>query len=242
MKALFISISIIFASLIGAYAQDATIPQSPISSGYAPSFSAKSTTGDIKFPDDFFGKWKILFSHPADFTPVCTSEILQLALMQDEFKKLNTALIVISTDGINSHLEWTRSIESIAVNRGTPVKIDFPLVSDLDMSISKKYGILQTEGGKTFDRRTVYILNEENKIMAMFYYPNNVGRNIEEIKRTLIALQTAEKNDILTPANWQPGADVFIPSPATISDAEKLAEKKKPELYQEAWYMWYKKL
>ena len=242
MKTLFITTLIVITGLLNVSAQIPNQPVSPISTGYAPSFEAKSTTGDLKFPDYFYGKWKILFSHPADFTPVCTSEILELGLMQEEFKKLNTALIVISTDGLNSHLEWVRSIESIAEKRGTPVKIDFPLVSDVDMAISKKYGILQTDGGKTYDRRTVYILNEENKIMAMFYYPDNVGRNIEEIKRTLIALQTAEKYQVLTPANWSPGADVLIPSPGTVNDAEKLAEKKNPDLYQEAWYMWFKKL
>jgi peroxiredoxin 2/4 len=242
MKTLFISTLFLITSLTAIQAQDATTYQSPISTGYAPGFSGKSTMGDINFPDDFYGKWKIIFSHPADFTPVCTSEIIALARLQDDFKKLNTALLVISTDGLNSHMEWVRSIESISIKGETPVKVNFPLISDVDMSISKKYGILQTDGGRTYDRRTVFIINEENKIMAMFYYPDNIGRNVEEIKRTLIALQTSEKHDVLTPADWKPGDDVLIPSPATVNDAQKLGEKKNPDLYQAAWYMWFKKL
>ncbi len=242
MKTLFISTLILIASITGIQAQDAAAYQSPISTGYAPGFSGKSTMGDINFPDDFYGKWKIIFSHPADFTPVCTSEIIALAKLQDDFKKLNTALLVISTDGLNSHMEWVRSIESISIKGEAPVKVNFPLISDVDMSISKKYGILQTDGGKTYDRRTVFIINEENKIMAMFYYPDNIGRNVEEIKRTLIALQTSEKHDVLTPADWKPGDDVMIPSPATVNDAQKLGEKKNPDLYQAAWYMWFRKL
>jgi peroxiredoxin (alkyl hydroperoxide reductase subunit C) len=135
-----------------------------------------------------------------------------------------------------------KSIESIAASGGTPVKIEFPLVSDDDFAISNKYGMLVQEGGKTFDRRTVFIINEENKIMAMFNYPNVVGRNIEEIKRTLIALQTSEKYEVMTPEGWIPGDEVLIHSPATVSDAEKLSAKMDPNLRQVAWYMWFRRL
>ena len=223
-------------------AQQILSKSSPITWGYAPSFTAASTTGTVNFPSDYYGKWKILFSHPADFTPVCTSEILALAALQDEFKKLNTALIVISTDGINSHIEWIKSIESISGKSAVPVKIGFPLVTDASLEISKKYGILQQDSSKTRDIRSVYIIDPENEIQAMFYYPRSVGRNMEEIKRTLIALQTHEKYNVLTPADWKPGDNVLIPSPATIGDAEKLSKKNDPNLNQITWYMWYKKL
>jgi peroxiredoxin 2/4 len=219
------------------------IPKStPITWGYAPPFTAVSTTGTVNFPADYYGKWKILFSHPADFTPVCTSEILALAERQNEFKKLNTALIVISTDGLNSHIEWVKSIESISLKGAKPVKVDFPLVTDANLEISKKYGILQQDSAKSRDIRSVFIIDPENEIQAMFYYPRSIGRNIDEIKRTLVALQTHEKYSVLTPADWKPGDDVLIPSPATIGDAEKLSKKNDPALNQVAWYMWYKKL
>lgn len=208
----------------------------------APSFVANSTLGAIKFPGDYYGKWKIIFSHPADFTPVCTSEIMSLAAQQEEFKKLNTALIVVSTDGINSHLEWIKSMETINYNGFGPVKINFPLIADIGYDVSKKYGMLRPD---TLDRRTirtVFFIDPENKIRAMFYYPDIVGRNIDEIRRTLLALQTNDKNDVLTPANWKPGDEVLIHSPKTMIDADKLKSKGDPDLHMVTWYMWFRKL
>jgi peroxiredoxin 2/4 len=242
MRATFLSCAAFLLIVQLCDAQQDISRNSPIAWGYAPSFKASSTTGTVNFPSDYYGKWKILFSHPADFTPVCTSEILALAELQEEFNKLNTALIVISTDGLNSHIEWVKSMESISVKGSKPVKIEFPLVTDANLEISKKYGILQQDSLMNRDIRSVYIINPENDIQAMFYYPRSVGRNLEEIKRTLIALQTHEKNNVLTPANWKPGDDVLLPSPKTIADAEKLRSKKNPDMYEAAWYMWYKKL
>lgn len=214
----------------------------PLLGGEAPSFEANSTNGHINFPDDYFSKWKILFSHPADFTPVCTSEILELAAMQEEFDQLNTSLMVISTDGINSHIEWVRSIESLNYKDLKPSKIKFPLISDVGLEISKKYGMLDVNSNNTRDIRGVFIIDPDNKIQAMFFYPSTVGRNLQEIKRTLLALQTHAKHDVLTPANWKPGEEVLIPSPASIREAEKLKEKKDPDLREVNWYMWLKKL
>jgi peroxiredoxin 2/4 len=242
MRATFLSCAAFLLVVQLCTAQQNIFSSGPITWGYAPPFTAVSTTGTINFPADYYGKWKILFSHPADFTPVCTSEIIALAGQQDEFKKLNTALIVISTDGLNSHIEWVKSMEAISIKGASPVKIKFPLVTDANLVISKKYGILQQDSSKTRDIRSVYIIDPENEIQAMFYYPRSVGRNIEEIKRTLIALQTHEKHDVLTPADWKPGDDVLVPSPKTIVDAEKLREKKNTDMYEAAWYMWYKKL
>jgi len=242
MRTSFLFIAFFFLSVQLCEAQQDAQKSSPITWGYAPPFTAASTTGTINFPADYYGQWKILFSHPADFTPVCTSEIIALAAMQDEFKKLNTAIIVLSTDGLNSHIEWVKSIESVSIKGASSVKIGFPLVTDANLDISKKYGILQQDSSKSRDIRSVYIIDPENEIQAMFYYPRTVGRNIEEIRRTLIALQTHEKYRVLTPANWKLGDDVLIPSPLTIQEAEKLREKRNPDLYEVAWYMWYKKL
>jgi peroxiredoxin 2/4 len=214
----------------------------PLINGSAPAFTAESTQGKIHFPDDYFAKWKIIFSHPADFTPVCTSEILSLSALQEDFKKLNTALIVISTDGLNSHIEWVKSMEALNYKGQGSFKIDFPLVSDVNLDISKKYRILKSDSASHKDIRSVFFIDPDNNIRAMFYYPSNVGRNMEEIKRTLIALQTDDKYDVVTPANWQPGDDVMIHSPSTINEAEKLKARNSPDLKEFTWYMWFKKI
>jgi len=209
----------------------------------APSFTATSTRGNINFPGDYWDKWKIIFSHPADFTAVCSTEILELASMQDDFEKLNTALMVLSTDGLNSHIEWVRSLEGIEMNGKPTPEIRFPLISDSDYTISLKYGMIHTDSfSQKRDIRAVFIIDPDNKVQAVFNYPSNIGRNLNEIKRTLIALQTSKKYNVLTPANWNPGSDVMIPSPASADEARKLEEKKHDDLYMKQWYMWFKKL
>jgi peroxiredoxin (alkyl hydroperoxide reductase subunit C) len=222
------------------YAQNENL-RIPLIGESAPSFEATSTHGQLNFPDDYFGKWKILFSHPANFTPVCTSEIIELANSQKDFKKLNTQVIVISVDGINSHLQWVQSIESLVYNGKQCNKIEFPLISDGDLNVSKKYGMLHPYSNTTKDVRGVFIIDPEDKIRALLYYPSSTGRNIEEIKRTLIALQLYERKNVFTPANWKVGNDVLIPSPKSIEEANKLKEKNSPNLNEIAWYMWLKK-
>jgi peroxiredoxin 2/4 len=214
----------------------------PLIGETAPSFTAESTRGKITFPDDFYGKWKILFSHPAAFTPVCTTELIELAEMQPELEKLDTKVAVISTDGLNSHLAWVKSMESIRYKDKDPVKINYPLISDNGLEISKKYGMIHSYSSTTRDVRGVFIIDPNDKIRAIFFYPMNVGRNMDEIKRTLIALQTAEGKNILTPANWIPGSDVLIPAPKTEAEADKLAGKMDPDLHEIVWYLWFKKL
>lgn len=213
----------------------------PLTSGIAPSFKAASTAGPVNFPDDYFGRWKILFSHPADFTPVCTSEILALSRMQDDFKKLKTQLIVLSTDNLNSHIEWVKSIESIAAEMGTNVKIEFPLIADPDLKVSRLYGLLQS-GAEARDIRGVVFIDPDNHIRAFFHYPVSVGRNMDEILRTLVALQTGDRHQVQTPANWTSGQDVLIPSPASLEEAKRLENKKDPKLRQVRWYYWYRTL
>ena len=207
-----------------SYAQDSIANRIPLIGERAPKFTAESTNGKITFPDENNSKWTILFSHPADFTAVCSSEILELAALQEDFEKLNTRLIVISTDAVSSHIEWVKSLETIKYKGREPVKIKFPLISD------------------TKDVRGVFIVDPDEKIEAIFFYSMNVGRNMDEIKRTLVALQTAEKNNVLIPANWNAGQDVMIPSPKTPDDADKLLKKITPGLYYLTWYMWFKKL
>lgn len=227
--------------MVSGIAQQSENYRIPLIGELAPSFSGQSTHGSIQFPEDFYGHWKILFSHPADFTPVCSTEIIELAEMQDEFKKLEADLVVISTDGLNSHIEWVRSLQSIKLYDRESITIEFPLVSDPDLEISKKYGMLHPAHSSTRDIRGVFIINPENKICATFFYPTTTGRNLEEIKRVLIALQTSDKRNVYTPANWQPGDDVLIPSPVSFEEAEKLAKKNNPDLYSLEWYIWFKK-
>ena len=241
MKAFYLSIiPIIFLTLVfTTEAQDRN--SIPMLGDSAPSFTAKTTEGNLNFPDDYFGKWKILFSHPADFTPVCSTEILELAEMQDEFKKLNAQLLVLSTDGLGSHIEWIKSLESIQKNEEKKVGINFPLVPDVGLEISKKYGMIHSRMSATKTVRGVFIINPENKICAIFFYPSTTGRNLQEIKRTLIALQESDRRDVLTPANWQPGDDFLIDSPASVEESEKMSRKNDPSLYSKDWYLWYQK-
>jgi peroxiredoxin (alkyl hydroperoxide reductase subunit C) len=214
----------------------------PLIGETAPSFTAESTNGKITFPDDYYGKWKILFSHPAAFTPVCTSELLELAEMQKDLDNLDTKVIVVSTDGINSHIAWKKSMESIRYkDRETP-KINFPLISDNGLEVSRKYGMIHSYSSTTRDIRGVFVIDPNDKIRAIFFYPMNVGRNMDEIKRTLMALQMADGKNVLTPANWMPGGQVLIPAPKTEAEADKLAAKNDPDLKELVWYMWFKKV
>jgi peroxiredoxin 2/4 len=242
MKKFLLLIALISNTVFFVNAQVNSNLQTPYLGQHAPSFKGLATTGNINFPEDFFSKWKILFSHPADFTPICTTEIMALAEKQDNFNKLNTALIVISTDGINSHIEWVKSIESIVREGKASVKINFPLVSDVSMEISKQYNLLRKDTTLRKDMRAVIFIDPDNKIRAILNYPEYIGRNIEEIERILIALQTADNNNVFTPANWTPGKDVVIPAPKTMQEAENLKSKNKPGYYSLAWYLWFRKL
>jgi peroxiredoxin 2/4 len=233
-------ILVLFAGML--MAQDQTTITVPMLGDDAPSFTAESTTGTVNFPSDYGGKWKILFSHPADFTPVCSSEILELATAQKEFDDLNTRIVVISVDGVENHAEWKKSLESLRYNGKDPVRIEFPLVSDPKMVVAREYGMVHPKTSTSKDVRGVFIIDPKNKIRAMFYYPMNVGRNLAEIERTLAALQTVDKQQVLTPANWQPGGDVLIPYVKSSAEAEKVNTKDDPGYRQLSWYMTYKKM
>jgi peroxiredoxin (alkyl hydroperoxide reductase subunit C) len=214
----------------------------PLIGETAPSFTAESTNGKITFPDDYYGKWKILFSHPAAFTPVCSSELIELAQMQNDLDKIDTKVIVVSTDGLNSHIAWKKSMEAIRYKDKETVKISFPMISDNSLEVSRKYGMIHSYSSTTRDVRGVFIIDPNDKIRAIFFYPMNVGRNMDEIERTLKALQMADGKNVLTPANWLPGGEVLLPSPKTEADADKLASQNDPDLHELAWYMWLKKV
>jgi len=241
MKKIIVIASALFFSITQIWAQEKNHVNFPMLGEDAPSFTAESTTGTLNFPDDYNFKWKILFSHPADFTPVCTSEILELAASQKDFEKLGANIVVVSVDKLENHVEWEKNMETIRYKDRDPVKIDFPLVSDPNLVIAKEYGMIHPSTSTTKDVRGVFIVDPKNKIRAIFYYPINVGRNLGEIERTLVALQTADKQQVLIPGNWQPGDDVLVPYVKSTAEAEKVAKQEDPDYYQLTWYMLFKK-
>ncbi len=200
----------------------------------APDFSAVTTIGNLKFSEYNKGSWVILFSHPADFTPVCTTEMSGFANEKDFFAKHNTKLMGLSIDSIHAHIAWVN-----AVNEKTGVLFEFPIIADLDMSVAKLYGMLQPGESETAAVRAVFIIDPEGKVRLIMYYPLNIGRNMEEIKRTLIALQTSDENKVAMPLNWQPGDKVIVPAPKTL---EALAERKNSNLEMVDWYLAKKSL
>lgn len=238
MKTLTIILMLVSVSLI---AQDEKPGRIPMLGEKAPSFTAESTNGKINFPDDYFNKWKIIFSHPAAFTPVCSSELIELAHMQNEFTKLNTALLVISTDGTASHQEWKYSLCQIDYKNKGKIEIKYPLISDKTMEISKKYGMIHPAYNDLKNIRGVFIVDPQDRIRAIMFYPDEIGRNTEEIKRTLLALQKADKSHVMTPANWGPGEDVLLKGPDSEASSAKYQNSEKSPKYAYAWYMWFLK-
>lgn len=187
----------------------------------APDFEAMTTIGKIKFSDFRKGKWTILFSHPADFTPVCTTELSGFAGEKVFFEQHNTNLIGLSIDSIHSHIAWVNN-----VREKTGVRFHFPIIADIDMSVSKLYGMLQPGESETAAVRAVFFIDPSGKIRLIMYYPLNVGRNMEEIKRVLVALQTADEYKCALPLNWKKGEKVIVPPPKTMDELEeRLASK-----------------
>ena len=240
-KTLFFIFSLMLVASI-AMSQESSGTVVPLIGQEAPSFTAESTNGTINFPKDFGKDWKIIFSHPADFTPVCSSELLELAALQADFKKMNVDLIVVSTDNLESHKNWIKSLESLNYKNRQTAKIEFPLVDDQSKAIAKKYGMIHPNNNSTKDVRGVFIVDPKNTIRAMFFYPMNIGRNMDEIKRTLLAFQTSEKDNVLTPADWQPGGDVLLPYVKKDNEKGNATSANDPQVYQLTWYMIFKKM
>ena len=215
----------------------------PLIGEQAPAFKVKTTTGEIDFPNDYKGKWVILFSHPADFTPVCTTEFITFAAMQDDFKKRNCELIGLSIDGLFSHIAWLRTIrEKIEYKGMKNIEVKFPVIEDITMEIAKKYGMLQPGASNTQAVRAVFIIDPEGKIQAILHYPMTNGRNMDEIMRLLVALQTSAEHGVATPANWKPGDDVIIPTPGSCGLAEERIAKAGDDYYCLDWFLCFKKL
>ena len=203
----------------------------------APDFEAKTTHGVIKLSDiTSKGKWVVLFSHPADFTPVCTTEFIEFSKRYNDFVRRNAQLLGNSVDSVYSHIAWVRNIEH---NFG--VKVPFPVIADLDQKVARAFGMVHEAVSDTATIRAVFIIDPRNVIRAMIYYPMSLGRNVDEILRIVEALQTSDANACSTPANWQPGDSVIVPAPATQADAEKRVAAG-AEFEVSDWYLSKKKL
>ncbi len=214
----------------------------PLIGDQAPEFVAKTTNGEINFPADYEGKWVILFSHPADFTPVCTTEFMTFASMQEEFKALNTELIGLSIDSVFSHIAWIKKMEEIEFNGMKNTKITFPIIDDLSMEVATKYGMIQPNVSTTSAVRAVFIIDPKGMIRTILYYPQSTGRNFAEIKRIVEALQKTDADNVATPANWQPGEPVIVPPADTTAEANKrVATGSDTKTEVKDWFMVIKK-
>ncbi|MFC4632751.1 peroxiredoxin [Dokdonia ponticola] len=196
----------------------------------APDFTALTTKGTITMSDFAKDKWTVLFSHPADFTPVCTTEMSGFAIRKPEFDALNTELLGLSIDSIHAHLGWVQN-----VREKTGVYFDFPIIADIDMKVSKLYGMLQPNESETAAVRAVFFIDPSKKIRLIMYYPLNVGRNMDEILRALDALQMSDKHKVAMPLDWKRGDKVICPPPKSLEALnERLADDSVEKV---TWYL-----
>jgi len=213
--------------------QETATPSFPRLGQPAPAFEAQTTHGTLRLAD-FKGSWLILFSHPADFTPVCTTEFVAFAEIAPELKKRGVELCGLSIDSNFSHIAWIRNIEE-----KFGVKIPFPVIADLNKEVATLYGMIMPGESKTEASRCVFVIDPKGVLRAMIYYPLTTGRNMQEILRLIDALQTTDKHGVATPANWKPGEKVIIPAPATAEAAE---ERMKAGFETKDWYFSKKSL
>ncbi|MBK7031295.1 MAG: peroxiredoxin [Bacteroidales bacterium] len=208
----------------------------------APAFKAVTTQGNINFPEDYKGNWVILFSHPADFTPVCTSEFMTFASMESKFEEANCKLVGLSVDGLYSHIAWLRTIkEKIEYKGMKDVEVKFPLIEDITMEVAKKYGMIQPGESNTKAVRAVFFIDPKGIIRAIIYYPLSLGRNFDELYRALVAMQTADAFSIATPADWYPGDDVIVPPAGSCGTAkDRMDGKEDMKCYD--WFFCTKKI
>lgn len=209
---------------------ETTIVPMPRIGDAAPEFKAVTTQGEINFPSDYKGQWVILFSHPADFTPVCTSEFITFASLEDKFAKANCKLVGLSVDGLYSHIAWLRTIKDKIEYKGMKnVEVKFPLIEDITMNVARKYGMIQPGESSTKAVRAVFFIDPKGIIRAIIYYPLSMGRNFDELYRALIAMQTADAFSIATPADWRPGDEVIVPTAGSCGVAKERMEGKTQE-------------
>lgn len=193
----------------------------------APEFKAVTTQGPIHFPADYKGNWVILFSHPADFTPVCTSEFMAFASLEDKFADVNCKLVGLSVDGLYSHIAWLRTIkEKIEYKGMKDIEVKFPLIEDITMEVAKLYGMIQPGESNTKAVRAVFFIDPKGMIRAMIYYPLSLGRNFDELYRVIVALQAADKFGVAMPADWRPGDAVIVPPAGSCGVAKERMESK----------------
>ena len=209
----------------------------------APEFQAVTTQGNINFPADYKGNWVILFSHPADFTPVCTSEFMTFALMEDQFAQANCKLVGLSVDGLYSHIAWLRTIKEKIEYRGMKnVEVKFPLIEDITMEVAKKYGMIQPGESNTKAVRAVFIIDPKGMIRTIIYYPLSLGRNFDELYRALVALQAADAFGVATPADWRPGDDVIVSPAGSCDTAKSRMDGNEEGLECKDWFFCTKKI
>lgn len=212
----------------------------PLIGDKAPHFEAVTTNGPITFPEDYKGKWVVLFSHPADFTPVCTTEFITFAQREPEFKALNTELVGLSVDSLHSHIAWLRAIENLTFREYKNTKVKFPLIVDISMNVSNLYGMIQPNQSSTQAVRAVFIIDDKGIIRTILYYPLSTGRNFDEILRVIKALQTADKEGVATPADWVPGEPMIVPPAGTTEGANKRMENPEDMVCQD-WFFCFRK-
>ena len=213
----------------------------PLIGDDAPAFKAITTQGEINFPEDYKGQWVILFSHPADFTPVCTTEFMTFASMADEFKAINTELVGLSVDSLYAHIAWLRRIQELEWNGKKNIEVKFPLIEDIRMEVAGKYGMIQPGQSNTQAVRAVFVIDPEGKIRTILYYPLSTGRNFDEIKRIVVALQKADSDSIATPADWRPGNDVIVPTAGSCGVAKERMESQDNDQYCLDWFMCFRR-
>lgn len=213
----------------------------PLIGDHAPAFTAVTTQGNIHFPEDFSGKWVILFSHPADFTPVCTTEFMTFGSMMEDFRSLNTELVGLSVDSLYSHIAWLRKIQELEWNGKKNIQVTFPLIEDIKMDVAKAYGMIQPNQSNTQAVRAVFIIDPQGVIRTILYYPLSTGRNFDEIKRIIQALQKADADGVATPADWRPGDDVIIPPAGSCGTAKDRMENPSDDTYCLDWFMCFRK-
>ncbi|POY34270.1 peroxiredoxin [Mycobacterium kansasii] len=209
----------------------------------APAFTAVTTQGPINFPADYAGKWVIFFSHPADFTPVCTSEFMTFASMQQEFAAYNTELVGLSVDSLYSHIAWLRTVKDKISFRGMhDVEVGFPLVEDVSMQVAQKYGMIMPGEDATKAVRAVFIIDPGCIVRAIIYYPLSLGRNFDELLRAVKALQTADRFDVATPADWRPGDRVIVPPAGSCGTAKERMDGHVAGVECDDWFFCTKEL
>lgn len=216
---------------------DDTPLQMPLIGDVAPEFIANTTNGTVKFPHDYAGRWVILFSHPADFTPVCTTEFITFQSMMEKFKELNTDIIGLSIGTLPGHLAWIESIRNLEFRGMRDTKITFPIIDDMKMDVARKYGMIHPHASDTRAVRAVFIIDTTGIIRAILYYPLTTGRKFDEILRILTALQVTDAFGVSTPADWMPGDDVVVPAPTTLREMNIRMRNKSKGVDVKSWYL-----